>query len=102
MALSLSGGMHCSRCCSERGLVTGFLSAGRVLISGPARCHGEHMTEHEKPKADPTADFLAEVRPEETPWRVDRPAEVAEGAGPEGAGRPQQWQRPTPDSRSRV
>ncbi|GAB3376078.1 hypothetical protein [Amycolatopsis echigonensis] len=42
------------------------------------------MTE---PDGDPTADFLAEVRPEETPWRTDRPADAAgepvPKAGPE-------------------
>ncbi|MFB9928056.1 hypothetical protein ACFORO_38395 [Amycolatopsis halotolerans] len=31
------------------------------------------MTE---PDGDPTADFLAEVRAEETPWRTDRPADA--------------------------
>ncbi|WP_037357243.1 hypothetical protein [Amycolatopsis orientalis] len=42
------------------------------------------MTE---PDGDPTADFLAEVRAEETPWRTDRPAdavpepEIAPGPG---------------------
>jgi hypothetical protein len=51
------------------------------------------MTEHEEPKADLTADFLADVRPEETPWRVDRPAEVAEATVPEAPGRPEKWRR---------
>jgi hypothetical protein len=44
-------------------------------------------------QADPTADFLAEVRPEETPWRVDRPTEVAQAAAPEAPGRPEKWRR---------
>ncbi|WP_409186181.1 hypothetical protein F9C11_18880 [Amycolatopsis sp. VS8301801F10] len=36
------------------------------------------------PDGDPTADFLAEVRAEETPWRTDRPADAdpAPEAGP--------------------
>jgi len=40
------------------------------------------------PDADPTADFLNHVRPEETPWRRDRPADPAEqeGGGDEPAG----------------
>lgn len=32
---------------------------------------------------DPTADFLAEVRPGETPWRTDRPADVPAPETPE-------------------
>ncbi|RSM60466.1 hypothetical protein DMH03_17055 [Amycolatopsis sp. WAC 01376] len=39
---------------------------------------------------DPTADFLAEVRPEETPWRTERPP--GEEA-PERAERPEKWGR---------
>ncbi|MGW4484924.1 hypothetical protein ACWEOE_13900 [Amycolatopsis sp. NPDC004368] len=34
------------------------------------------------PDGDPTADFLADVRAEQTPWRTDRPADaVPEGVG---------------------
>ncbi|MCP2253307.1 hypothetical protein LY13_002057 [Prauserella aidingensis] len=39
------------------------------------RAEGERADE----PADPTAEFLAEVRPEETPWRTERPP--AEQAG---------------------
>ncbi|MET7998552.1 hypothetical protein ABZU76_47560 [Amycolatopsis sp. NPDC005232] len=35
------------------------------------------------PDGDPTADFLADVRAEQTPWRTDRPADAE---GPEHAG----------------
>ncbi|WP_326564878.1 hypothetical protein VSH64_23780 [Amycolatopsis rhabdoformis] len=35
------------------------------------------------PDGDPTADFLADVRAEQTPWRTDRPVEAE---GPEGVG----------------
>jgi hypothetical protein len=42
------------------------------------------------PDDDPTADFLDEVRAEETPWRRDRPA--GEPA-PERAGRSEKWGR---------
>ena len=45
------------------------------------------MTEKD---GDPTADFLAEVRAEETPWRTDRPA--GEPA-PEQPERPEKWRR---------
>lgn len=41
------------------------------------------MTE---PDGDPTVDFLAEVRAEETPWRTDRPADSA--PAPEAESRP--------------
>jgi len=44
------------------------------------------------PDGDPTADFLAEVRTEETPWRTARPVSAAPGpveaADPEDAGGP--------------
>ncbi|MEV6897756.1 hypothetical protein [Amycolatopsis sp. NPDC051372] len=36
------------------------------------------------PDGDPTADFLADVRAEQTPWRTDRPADAE---GPEQAGK---------------
>jgi hypothetical protein len=40
------------------------------------------------PDGDPTADFLADVRAEQTPWRTDRPVD-AEGPEPAGqTGRP--------------
>jgi hypothetical protein len=39
---------------------------------------------------DPTAEFLAEVRPEETPWRTERPPGEA---APERADRPEKWGR---------
>ncbi|SEP46382.1 hypothetical protein [Amycolatopsis saalfeldensis] len=39
---------------------------------------------------DPTADFLAEVRADETPWRTDRPA--GEPA-PEQPEQPEKWTR---------
>ncbi|GAB3159392.1 hypothetical protein [Amycolatopsis sp. NPDC004378] len=42
------------------------------------------------PDDDPTADFLDEVRAEETPWRRDRPP--GEPA-PERAERPERWGR---------
>ncbi|WP_020661147.1 hypothetical protein [Amycolatopsis benzoatilytica] len=32
------------------------------------------------PDGDPTADFLAEVRTEETPWRTERPADAVPAA----------------------
>ncbi|MBB4689466.1 hypothetical protein [Amycolatopsis jiangsuensis] len=35
------------------------------------------------PDGDPTADFLAEVRTEETPWRTERPADAPEPDRPE-------------------
>jgi len=41
-------------------------------------------------EGDPTADFLAEVRAEETPWRTDRPAGEA---APERPDRPEKWRR---------
>lgn len=44
----------------------------------------------DKDGEDPTADFLAEVRPEETPWRTERPP--GEEA-PERAERPEKWGR---------
>jgi hypothetical protein len=44
-----------------------------------------------KPDEDPTADFLADVRPGETPWRVERPAADADiEAVP---ARPERWRR---------
>ncbi|WP_103352635.1 hypothetical protein [Amycolatopsis sp. CA-128772] len=42
------------------------------------------------PDDDPTADFLDDVRAEETPWRTDRPA--GERA-PSPAERPERWGR---------
>lgn len=33
------------------------------------------MTEHDRAPDDPTAEWVRSVRVEETPWRVDRPAE---------------------------
>ena len=39
---------------------------------------------------DPTADFLAEVRVEETPWRTDRPAGAP---APEHVEHPEKWRR---------
>jgi hypothetical protein len=42
------------------------------------------------PDDDPTADFLDEVRAEETPWRRERPP--GEQA-PERAERPSKWHR---------
>lgn len=47
-----------------------------------------------RPDDDPTAEFLAAVRPEATPWRVDRPSagqdsgELVPGDDP----RPERWQ----------
>ncbi|WP_158880568.1 hypothetical protein [Amycolatopsis anabasis] len=49
------------------------------------------MTEQRGPKADPTADWLAEIRPEETPWRTERPA-TAEPA-PDHPDHPVKWAR---------
>lgn len=48
-----------------------------------------------KPDEDPTADFLADVRPGETPWRVERPVAAVEAAEvvPEAPGRPEKWRR---------
>ena len=43
-----------------------------------------------QPEGDPTADFLAEVRAEETPWRTDRPAG---DPAAEQAERPEKWRR---------
>ncbi|WP_235998739.1 hypothetical protein [Qaidamihabitans albus] len=40
--------------------------------------------------SDPTADFLASVRPEETPWRTERPAAAAGDPGP---AEPERWRR---------
>ncbi|GLY39648.1 hypothetical protein Amsp01_056720 [Amycolatopsis sp. NBRC 101858] len=45
---------------------------------------------HMPPDDDPTADFLDEVRAEETPWRRERPP--GEQA-PERAERPERWGR---------
>lgn len=45
-----------------------------------------------KPDDDPTADFLADVRPGETPWRVERPAVEAEPVT-EAPARPEKWRR---------
>lgn len=42
---------------------------------------------------DPTADFLAEVRPEETPWRTDRPPGEAAPERAERPERPEKWGR---------
>jgi len=50
------------------------------------------MTERDKPDDDPTADFLAGVRPEETPWRTDRPVPEVE-AGPVAQGPPEKWRK---------
>jgi hypothetical protein len=46
------------------------------------------MTEQD----DPTADFLAEVRADETPWRTDRPA-AGPASAPESPERPEKWTR---------
>ncbi|MEC3978438.1 hypothetical protein [Amycolatopsis sp. H20-H5] len=53
------------------------------------------MTEREQDGVDPTAEFLAEVRPEETPWRTERPPEAEPGHAEytEVAGRPEKWRR---------
>lgn len=40
---------------------------------------------------DPTAEFLAEVRPEETPWRTDRPPGEVVPEHPERPERPEKW-----------
>ncbi|SFB26334.1 hypothetical protein SAMN05216266_10789 [Amycolatopsis marina] len=54
------------------------------------------------PDEDPTADFLASVRPEDTPWRVDRPVggqdddEQIVAADPN----PEKWQRARAVARS--
>jgi hypothetical protein len=45
------------------------------------------MTEQD---GDPTADFLGEVRTDETPWRTDRPAGEPVPEQPE---RPEKWTR---------
>ncbi|WP_216216117.1 hypothetical protein [Amycolatopsis aidingensis] len=60
------------------------------------------MTGHDHPGAqrpdagaDPTAEWLAQVRPPDTPWRVDRPPEAAAErppAGEQGAD-PVKWRR---------
>jgi hypothetical protein len=42
---------------------------------------------------DPTADFLAEVRADETPWRTDRPAGEPASEQPEPAEHPEKWTR---------
>ncbi|WP_410589769.1 hypothetical protein [Amycolatopsis sp. lyj-23] len=42
------------------------------------------------PDEDPTADFLDDVRAEETPWRRDRPAGARETPPAE---RPERWGR---------
>lgn len=41
-------------------------------------------------ESDPTADFLASVRPEETPWRTERSAAAAGDPGP---AEPERWRR---------
>lgn len=52
------------------------------------------MSERDKkPDEDPTADFLSGVRPEETPWRTDRPPEPEVEAGPVVAGPPEKWRK---------
>ncbi|GAB3505013.1 hypothetical protein [Amycolatopsis cihanbeyliensis] len=53
------------------------------------------MTGRDQAGPDPTAEWLAEVRPPETPWRVDRPPEAAaeqQVAGEPGPA-PGTWQR---------
>ncbi|WP_020666403.1 hypothetical protein [Amycolatopsis nigrescens] len=51
------------------------------------------MTERAKQgdEDDPTAQWLADIRPEETPWRTDRPAGEPEPAPGEPV--PEKWQR---------
>ena len=51
------------------------------------------MTEREQDGADPTAEFLAEVRPGETPWRTDRPADDPGEPSADEPGRPEKWRR---------
>lgn len=48
------------------------------------------MTEQD---GDPTADFLAEVRADETPWRTDRPAGESAPEGSEETQHPEKWTR---------
>lgn len=47
------------------------------------------VSERPDEPADPTAEFLADVRPEETPWRIERPPA-------------EQGQPPIPDANERT
>src|SRR5947208_17118193 len=77
MERSSGAGTRCCRCCPD-----GILTAATVLR---IRWHSGVMT----PDEDPTADFLAEVRAPETPWRRDLPP----GERPERAERVEKWGR---------
>lgn len=49
------------------------------------------MSDKERPEPDPTAEFLADVRPEETPWRRERPP--GEAAPEENQGQTTTWRQ---------